>query len=51
MKRVVWGVLSPAKIGLLRALPGMAKSPLIELRAIASRDLARARTASDVWER
>jgi len=43
MKRVVWGVLSTAKIGRERVLPGMRKSGLIEIRAIASRDGERAR--------
>ena len=43
MKRVVWGVLSTAKIGRERVLPGMRKSDLIEIRAIASRDGERAR--------
>ncbi len=47
MKKVVWGVLSTAKIGRERALPGMMKSPLLEIRAIASRDAARARQAAD----
>ena len=46
MKKVRWGVISTAKIGLLRVLPGMAKSPLIELHAIASRDATRAREAA-----
>ena len=35
MKKVVWGVLSTAKIGLKRALPGMLMSELLEVRAIA----------------
>jgi predicted dehydrogenase len=43
MKKVVWGVLSTAKIGRERVLPGMKKSRLLEIRAIASRDEARAR--------
>jgi predicted dehydrogenase len=47
MKKVVWGVLSTAKIGRERVLPGMLKSPLIEIRAIASRDAARARAVAD----
>jgi predicted dehydrogenase len=47
MKKVVWGVLSTAKIGLNRALPGMLKSDLLEIRAIASRDEATARKAAD----
>ena len=47
MNRVVWGVLSSAKIGLTRALPGMRKSACCELRALASRNEATARTAAD----
>ena len=39
MKKVVWGVLSTAKIGLKRVLPGMLKSDQLEIRAIASRQL------------
>jgi predicted dehydrogenase len=47
MKKVIWGVLSTAKIGRERVLPGMKKSSLLEIRAIASRDGARARLAAD----
>jgi len=47
MKPVVWGVLSTAKIGRDRVLPGMRKSPLLEIRAIASREQARARAMAD----
>ncbi len=47
MKKVIWGVLSTAKIGRERVLPGMLKSGLLEIRAIASRDEARARAAAD----
>ena len=46
MKPVVWGVLGTAKIGRERVLPGMRKSPLVEIRAIASRDEARARATA-----
>ena len=46
MKRVVWGVLSTAKIGLQRVLPGMQKSTLCEIRAIASRSQESARKAA-----
>jgi predicted dehydrogenase len=38
MKKVSWGVIGTAKIGRERVLPGMMKSDLIEIRAIASRD-------------
>ena len=47
MKRVVWGVLSTARIGVDQVLPAMRASPLIDLRAIASRSLAGARAAAD----
>ncbi len=46
MKKVVWGVISTAKIGRERALPGMLKSELIEIRAIASRDEGAASSAA-----
>lgn len=46
MKKVVWGVVSTAKIGLKRALPGMQKSELIEIRAIASRSAQAAHEAA-----
>jgi len=47
LKKVVWGVISTAKIGRDRVLPGMLKSGLLEVRAIASRDEATARTTAD----
>jgi len=47
MKKVVWGVLSTAKIGLVKVLPAMLKSPYIEIRAIASRSKSAARKAAD----
>jgi predicted dehydrogenase len=43
VKKVIWGVLSTAKIGRERVLPGMKKSGLLEIRAIASRDATRAK--------
>lgn len=46
MQKVIWGVLSTAKIGRERVLPGMKKSGLLEIRAIASRDEPRARDAA-----
>jgi predicted dehydrogenase len=46
MKKVIWGVLSTAKIGRERVLPGMTKSSVLEVRAIASRDEARACNAA-----
>lgn len=47
MKKVVWGVLGTARIARERRLPGMRKSGLLEIRAIAARDLAQARKAAD----
>ena len=47
MKSVIWGVISTAKIGREKVLPAMMKSRLLEVRAIASRTQAAARTAAD----
>ncbi len=47
MRKVVWGVLSTARIGLHRALPGMMKSDCCEIRALASRTEATARQAAE----
>ena len=47
MKKVVWGVLSTARIGVNSVLPAMQASPLIEVRAIASRSLQAARVVAD----
>lgn len=46
MKPVVWGVLSTARIGIQQVIPAMRASPLIELRAIASRSLSAAEGAA-----
>lgn len=46
-KRVVWGVLSTARIGTEHIVPALMASPLIELRAIASRSHASATAAAD----
>ncbi|MGS5088736.1 Gfo/Idh/MocA family protein [Hydrogenophaga sp. A37] len=46
MKPVVWGVLSTSKIGLEQVIPAMLSSPLVELRAIASRSLPSAQAAA-----
>jgi len=46
MQKVIWGVISTAKIGLNRVLPGMQKSGLLEIRAIASRSAKAAREAA-----
>ncbi len=42
MKKVRWGVLSTAKIGVAKVIPGMRKSRYVDVAAIASRDLAAA---------
>ena len=47
MKKVVWGVLSTAKIGVKQVIPAMQLSPWCDMRAIASRSLAPAQTAAD----
>ena len=47
MARVRWGVLGAAKIGLDRVIPGMLKASNVEVAAIASRDIAKARAAAD----
>lgn len=47
MKKVVWGVLSTAKIGWEKVMPAMLKSPHCELRAIASRSLEKGRKLAD----
>jgi predicted dehydrogenase len=43
MKRVVWGILSTARIGTAKVIPAMQKSAWIDVRAIASRSEAVAR--------
>jgi predicted dehydrogenase len=43
---VRWGILSTARIGTRKVLPGMMKSPHLQVAAIASRDLARAEAAA-----
>src|SRR5262249_27559273 len=47
MTKVIWCVISTAKNGLKRALPGMLKSDRIEIRAIASRSAKAAGEAAD----
>jgi predicted dehydrogenase len=42
MEPVRWGVLSTAKIGSVKVLPGMMKSPLCKIQAVASRSEAAA---------
>src|SRR5512140_396023 len=46
MKKVVWGVLSTANIGLEKVLPAMQRGACVELRAIASRSLPAAQEAA-----
>ena len=46
-KKIRWGVLSTAKIGVKKVIPGMQNGELCEVTAIASRDAAKAREAAD----
>jgi len=43
MKPVRWGIVSTAKIGVEKVIPGMLKSKEVEIVALASRDQARAK--------
>ena len=43
---VVWGVLGAARIATVRVVPGMKTSALCDMRAIASRDIAKAEAAA-----
>lgn len=47
MKKVVWGILSTAKIGTRKVIPAMQKSAWIDVRAIASRSETAARQAAN----
>jgi predicted dehydrogenase len=47
MKKVVWGVLSTAKIGWEKVIPAMLKSEHCEVRAIGSRSLDKGRALAD----
>ncbi len=47
MKKVRWGILSTADIGMKKVTPAIMKSAHSEVVAIASRDLSRARAAAD----
>ena len=47
MMKVVWGVLSTAKIGLKQVIPAMQQSEWCDMRAIASRTLPAAQAAAD----
>lgn len=46
MRRVRWGVLSTARIGLVKVIPGMQRGSLCEMVGLASRDLATAQAAA-----
>ena len=46
MKKLVWGVLSTAKIGREKVIPAMQAASLCDMRAIASRSLERAQHAA-----
>ncbi|WP_193334374.1 Gfo/Idh/MocA family protein [Devosia beringensis] len=46
-KKVRWGILSTANIGLQKVIPGIQKSAHSEVVAIASRDLGKAQAAAD----
>ena len=45
-RKVRWGIISTANIGMAKVTPGIMKSPHSVVTAIASRDLARAREAA-----
>ena len=45
-RKVHWGVLSTAAIGVKKVIPGMQLGQYSEVTAIASRDLARAQQAA-----
>jgi predicted dehydrogenase len=47
MQPVRWGIISTAKIGRAKVVPGMMKSPLCDVVAVASRDEAAAREMAD----
>ncbi len=47
MKPVRWGILSTAKIGLLKVIPAMQRSDSCDIVAIASRDAEKARSTAD----
>jgi len=46
MKKVIWGVLSTARIGTAKVIPAMQRSDCCEVRAIASREPGKARAAA-----
>ncbi|MFT6868715.1 MAG: putative dehydrogenase [Cyclobacteriaceae bacterium] len=46
MKKLKWGILSTAKIGIDKVIPGMLKSEMFEVAGIASRNLEQAKNAA-----
>jgi predicted dehydrogenase len=46
MKKIRWGILSTANIGMQKVIPGMLKSSELEVAAIASRNLKKAKAAA-----
>jgi predicted dehydrogenase len=46
MRKVRWGIMSTAKIGLEKVIPAMQKSDFCDVRAVASREPSRAREAA-----
>jgi predicted dehydrogenase len=46
MKKISWGILSTANIGMKKVTPGMLKSNKLEVTAIASRSLKKAKAAA-----
>ena len=47
MKKIRWGILSTAKIGVQKVIPAMQKGKYISVEAIASRNLEKANQAAD----
>jgi predicted dehydrogenase len=47
MKKVKWGIISTANIGMAKVIPGMMKSKDLEIIAISSRSLKTAKAAAD----
>lgn len=47
MKKVRWGIISTANIGMAKVIPAILKSPRSEVVALASRDLGKAQAALD----
>jgi len=46
-RKVKWGIISTAKIGLSRVIPGMLKSDKLEISAISSREEGKAKEAAE----